>query len=535
MNKSDLGNYSKDYLIEKVFQLESEIQDLKKEQRKLRLSEKRFRLLFEQAPMSMQIMKPNSELVQVNQAWERMWGVPFEKVKAPDFALLNDKEAVRLGLMPLIKRAFEKGDVVRLPLMRYNPQKAYYTPHQKDERERWLRAILYPIHNEKGELVEAIMIHDDVTDLKRTEEALRESESKFRSLSDANIIGVVISDLNGKVIESNQAFLDVIGCSQDDIYEGNLNWLELTHDIDKPIDKDILQLLNKQENCPTHEKRIHTKNGKIKYVLVGCALLIQNKDLVISYVLDITERKQHEALLKEAHEELTRLSQVRSEFITMVSHELRTPLSVIREGINLILDEVDGPVNDEQKETLNLTQTNVDRLDRLVHLVMNFTKIQAGKLQLELKESDFRALCYEVYDFMALAANKKNIQFDIMLPEEEIVAVFDEDKVKQILINLLDNAIKFTPEHGRVCFELKNETDSVTFFIKDSGKGLSEDSAKDVSALLSQGEGEFAQREGGGRGLVVAKKLTDLHKGKLQLVSTSPQGTTFSITLPKSL
>lgn len=411
-----MANLTKQELLTKIDELTKQNQQKDKQIQDLQLSEERYRLLFDQAPFSIQVMNPEGQIIRANQVWRNLTKVDPEVLNASGYTVLKDEVLKAQGISDRIERGFS-GEITKIQPIPYNFSVHNPTTNEEVNRTLWLKALIYPIKNQKNEVVEVVLLHEDVTDKKVAEDILRTSEARLR----------------------------------------------------------------------------------------------------------------------QANEELVRLSQVRSEFITLVSHELRTPLTVIYEGINLLMDGVDGPVNEDQKETLILAKENVDRLSRLVYNVINFTKIQAGKYELELQENDLKEICHEVYDFMTLAAGKKGIHFNVDVPKRKIIAKFDADKIRQVLINLLDNAIKFTPEHGRVSLELKGDQDTVFLYVRDSGKGISGETKQRVEDLLLHGESRVSRvQEGHGLGLAIAVKLVMLHKGSLKLLETSPKGSVFVVTLPKT-
>lgn len=174
-----------------------------------------------------------------------------------------------------------------------------------------------------------------------------------------------------------------------------------------------------------------------------------NEDLR-KYAQKLEGRVQERTLeLERANEQLKQLSDLKSHFTSTVSHELRSPLCVIQEGVNIILNGCAGPVTEDQRETLVITNRNIERLIRLVNNVLDLSQIESGQIATLFESNNLKDLVSEIYNLMKVAAGRKNLQFTLTLPEGDLVAVCDADKIRQVLINLVDNAIKFTGDGGR--------------------------------------------------------------------------------------
>lgn len=248
---------------------------------------------------------------------------------------------------------------------------------------------------------------------------------------------------------------------------------------------------------------------------------------------EILERKRTEARLEEANKELQILNQVRSDFTSMVSHELRTPLTAIKEGITLVLDEIEGPLTDSQRETLSITKKSVDRLARLIQNVLTFSKMESGQFQADFEQTNIIALTKEVSELMTLAAHKKGVGFEHHLPRSPLHALCDADKLKQIMINLVDNALKFTDAGGRVSLRLIPKTTQFIIEVTDSGIGIHPKDQHKIFDMFNQSAYASSRKAGGvGMGLAICKKLAELHRGTIEVESSFGKGSTFRVALP---
>ena len=249
--------------------------------------------------------------------------------------------------------------------------------------------------------------------------------------------------------------------------------------------------------------------------------------IVLAAIIDITKRKQMEEELKKANEELERLSQIKSFFASMVSHELKTPLSSIKEGLQLILDGAEGPVNEAQKTILGIAKESVDRLARLANNVLGFSQLEAGKMKFLFEKTMLNKLLAEVYGMMKRAAEKKKIDFVLILPEEAVSAVCDRDKIKEVIINLVDNAIKFT-DQGKISIRLESDKNRVAIRVEDAGSGIKKENLDKIFEGMHR-------RGGSGLGLAICRQIITEHKGTISVKSIPGKGSKFSVVFPSRI
>jgi signal transduction histidine kinase len=216
----------------------------------------------------------------------------------------------------------------------------------------------------------------------------------------------------------------------------------------------------------------------------------------------------------------------------MVSHELRTPLIAIKTGVKLIFDGMAGEVNVEQKELLNIVRTNVDRLDRLISNVLDLQRLKSGKIMLNLEENDINEVIKEIHSSMHLVIEGKGLQFHLNLSDGLPSLRFDKDAIAQVLVNLINNAFKFT-DKGKIIVTTSKDNNFVCVAVKDSGVGIK----KNELAKLFQPFGQLThlkgkKREGSGLGLAICKEIIQLHGGKIWVESEPEKGSDFYFTLP---
>ncbi|MGK5093210.1 response regulator [Deltaproteobacteria bacterium TL4] len=254
----------------------------------------------------------------------------------------------------------------------------------------------------------------------------------------------------------------------------------------------------------------------------------------------ITTEKLSEALaekneqLKEHAQELKRLDKLKDEFLANTSHELRTPLNGIIGIAESLLDGATGELKQETKDNLSMITQSGKRLSNLVNDILDFSKMKNQELQLQLKAVDIRSMTDIVLKMSNTLIRNKPIQLYNKIPKDFPLIEADENRIEQILINLIGNAIKFTHEgHVTVSAEWKGNTARV--FIKDSGIGVPEEKQKLIFESFEQGDGSTARQYGGtGLGLSVSRKLIELHHGEITVQSRVGEGSTFIFSIPLS-
>lgn len=238
--------------------------------------------------------------------------------------------------------------------------------------------------------------------------------------------------------------------------------------------------------------------------------------------------------LKDANVRLQQLDQAKSEFLSIASHQLRTPLTGIKGYLSMILEGDFGSVPVKLKSILEDLFQNTDRLTRLVNVFLNVSRIESGRFELEKKEVDIVKMIEEVINEFKLNADKKNLKFDFIKPSKLVPFIsIDRDKVKDVLVNLVDNSIKYTPK-GKVEVILERDADQVKISVKDTGVGVKKEEVNNLFKKFVRGEGIAQIHTGGsGLGLYIAKNIIEAHQGKIWVESEGlNRGAAFIFTLP---
>lgn len=257
----------------------------------------------------------------------------------------------------------------------------------------------------------------------------------------------------------------------------------------------------------------------------GEPVVIDGHKQVVIAIEDITNRKKAEQRLKEVME-------MKSQFISTVSHELRTPLAAMKEGVAIVLDGVTGRLNKKQKKFLDIARRNTDRLDALVNDVLDFQKIEAGSVDLDIRDNDIKKIASEVHETMILSAKKKGVKLLLEFAEDLPKVKFDRSKIIQVLTNLVSNAIKFTPEKGRVCVNIRHENEELVISVSDTGIGIPKEDLIKIFDRFYRVKRHNEETKGTGLGLSIVKGIVTMHDGRTEVESQVNEGTTFRVFLP---
>jgi len=240
------------------------------------------------------------------------------------------------------------------------------------------------------------------------------------------------------------------------------------------------------------------------------------------------------ALYKEIdkkNEELKKFDKLKSQFVANVSHEFKNPLFVIDESLKIVLDGLMGDVNAKQEKMLKTGKRNVERLIRLVNDMLDLAKIEAGKMEIRREHFDISALVNEILTSYEGEISKKQIILNTNIPPRANLIWADKDKISEVVINLLSNALKYTPLKGNVSVKLVSTKQEVRFEISDSGSGIKK---QDFEKIFDKFERvTTGAQEGTGLGLPITKDIIELHKGKIWVESEIKKGSNFIFVIPK--
>jgi len=414
----------------------------------------------------------------------------------------------------------------------------FETIHQKKDGSQFPVEInLHSIDIDGKRLYQAVI--RDISARKRAEEALKQSEIRFRGFFENSMVGIFESTLEGKLTYVNSAFARILGYfSPEEMIESITNIVEQL--FADPCQREGIKLwIQEKGKVENFEALLIKKDGSKIWASIY-AILSKADDGKINYqgtIVDITERKRAEKLIedslqatKESAEALKAAVKAKSSFTAMVSHELRTPLAALRESTSQLLEGILGPINQEQKEYLEIAKRNIDRLNRLINEVLDFQRLEAGKMVFNMQDNDINEIVKECEKSMAIIAKNKKLDLVVSLNMNLPKVKFDHDKICQVIINLVNNALKGT-EKGGITISTIQKDGFAEVSIKDTGIGIK---SEDLPRLFQQYEQITRKAGGTGLGLAICRELVEAQGGKIWAESIFGQGTTMHFTLPVS-
>jgi PAS domain S-box-containing protein len=384
---------------------------------------------------------------------------------------------------------------------------------------------------------------DEIGEMARTVEvfrenavALRQTEARVRCLVEANVIGIYFWDVNDSIVDANDAFLAQLGYTRQDIKDGKIRWNEMTPPEFAAVDALAHEELRATGVCRPYEKEYVGKHGRRIPVLIGGTYISESRDQGVAFVLDISERKRAES---ERHARISAeaANQAKSDFLAAMSHELRTPLNAIL-GYAQILGQ-DRGMSERQSAGIATIEHSGRHLLMLINDLLDLSKIEAGKFELFPHPVAPVAFIAAVGDIIRVKADEKRLPFvcDIAADVPPVV-LLDDKRVRQVLLNLLGNAVKFT-ERGEVRLRVTaapgdDATTRLRFEVRDTGVGMAPD---ELVAIFNPFEqvGDVRQRAGGtGLGLAIGRQLVRLMGSDIEVDSRLGYGSCFwfELTVP---
>ena len=480
------------------------------------------------------VLTPEGVLIEVNRAALQAAGLAREQVLGRHFA-----ETYWWAWSPEVQGRLREA-MARAAAG--EPSRYDTTIRLADAQYMIIDFMLAPMVNTEGRVTHLIPSAIDVTDRKRVEDELRESEARFRQLADSMPQIVWSSGADGKVDWFNDRWYELTGLSRGE--RGNEPWIEVLHPEDRGVAlRAWAESLRTGRTYEVEYRFRVAQSGEYRWHL-GRALPIRDElGRIIRWFGTATEiddqkrlqaeREQFLTRERNARAEAERANRMKDEFLATISHELRTPLNAMLGWAQLLRR---SPLEGTVAQGVEIIERNARIQAQLVEDLLDMSRIISGKMRLNIRQVDLLAVIEAALEAVRPAAQAKEIRLQRALDPMTGPVRGDAARLQQVIWNLLSNAIKFTPKGGWVSVQLERAGSSAAVHVKDSGQGISPDFLPHMFNRFSQADSSAARQHGGlGLGLSIVRHLVELHGGTVEAQSPGPgQGATFSVSLPVS-
>lgn len=405
-----------------------------------------------------------------------------------------------------------------------------------DGKRALLETIKTPMFDKKGHLIGVLGIGHDITKRKITENILREKEEKFRALfeqaGDYSFILEYDKTRGFIIADANESSVKFHGFTRDEIIGKAITELDIEKD--KETINEFFKRLWAGETI--HFETTHKRKDGTAFPVEVTAKAVQLPDktpIVLTTEHDITQRKKNEELLIREKEAAESADKLKSAFLATMSHELRTPLNSIIGFSGILLQGKAGPLTEEQKKQLGMIQSSGNHLLSLINDILDLSKIEAGQVSPKLEILNLNEILEEIIKLTTPLAKNKGDSL-ILNSQESLEIITDRLRLRQIIFNLVDNAIKFTNK-GFITINCNKEEKFAVIEVSDTGIGIKEEDQKKLFKPFIQIESYLARKHyGSGLGLSICKKLVELLGGTINVNSEQGKGSTFTVRLPIS-
>ncbi len=407
----------------------------------------------------------------------------------------------------------------------------------KDGKLHWLLVSKVPLKDIHGKIIGIVGITHDITERKEAEDHLKQVSTRLALATRASGVGVWDLDIvNNSLLWEDQMFA-LYGAAKEDFGVGAETWLEKIHPDDRAAAEAEIRMAVSGEKEFNTEFRVIWPDGSVHNLRALAAVVRDDNGKPVRMIgtnWDISEQKENEAALINAKQTADIASKAKSEFLANMSHEIRTPLNGVI-GFTDLLQKT--PLNKIQRQYVENVNTSGHSLLGIINDILDFSKIEAGKMELDFIRTDIIELAGQTSDIIKFHASQKNIELLLNIqPEMPRFALVDPTRLKQILINLLGNAVKFTSEGEvelKVSFTKKDDVSGYFMFsVRDTGIGISEAQQKTLFRAFTQADSSTTRKFGGtGLGLTISNMLAEKMGSKIEIRSEPGKGSCFFLTI----
>ena len=425
------------------------------------------------------------------------------------------------------------------PLLGYTEREVW-----QDGRSRWALTSKLPLRDSRGEIAGTFGISKDITALKEAQDRLEQAESNYKSIVENAIDGIFQTTPDGHYIKANMALARIYGFDGPEELIANRTDIEHQVYVEPNRRSQFVEVLRRAGRVDHFESQVYRRDRSVIWISENARAVRDASDHLLYYegtVEDITARKRAEEELSRANSELAaardaalQSAQAKSRFLANTSHEIRTPMNAIIGMSGLLMDT---PLTAEQRDYVETIRDSALGLLTVINDILDFSKIESGKINFEASDFNPRETIEDTAELLAERAFSKGIEFAVWVDHDLPPRVRgDSARLRQVLTNLLGNAIKFTPQGGDVLlraerFEINGNEARLRFLVKDTGIGIAPESQAKIFEAFEQADGSTTRKYGGtGLGLAISRQLVTRMGGQIGVESEEGKGSTFWFT-----
>lgn len=496
-------------------------------------SESMFYGIMEAAPDALVVVDSQGQIAYINSQTEHVFGYDREELLGKTIEVLIPERFRESHLR-------QRDEYVAHPRKRPMGIGMELWGRRKDGSEFPVEIALSPIRTEESMLITAAI--RDITERKKASEALSESQERFERAFEFAATGMALVSLEGRWLRVNRALCKILGYSEQELLEKSFQ--DHTHPDDLEKSEEAYRKLNSGElETYQMENRYRHEDGHVVWAWLSVSLVHHQKGAplyAIAQIQDITERKRIEQEVRDRSAELERMNQhlqeidrLKDEFVNTAAHELRTPLTSVMGYAEFLEEDFEGQLCLKHREFVSQIQAGARRLQRIVDDMLDFARLEAETLKLNLQSADLAQVIRTELESLRPQAKAAQLELLTRGLDSPVMAEIDPKRIGQVILNLVGNAIKFTRRGGSITVTLAHGPTEARIEVADSGIGISPQDQQHLFKKFFRVDQSNTREKGGtGLGLSITKALIEAHGGTIGASSEQGVGSTFWVTLP---
>jgi PAS domain S-box-containing protein len=470
-------------------------------------AEKTLHALIESIPQFVWIERADGSIAYSNQRWRDYLAINAEEVHGSKWKeCLHPDDQQRV--LAVRQASIDAGEPFEIEHRLRNSTNGEY---------RWFLVRGLPLKDDQGVILQWFGTSTDINEQKRTEDALRQSQERVQMLMSSNVMGISVTQ-DEEIIDANDTFLRMTGYSREDLQHRHLSWSDMTAPEYLAISQKAHQQMKSHKYMDPYEKEFILKDGGRAAVLVGGVRTQLNPFQSICFVLDNSARRE--------------LEQRKDDFLSMASHELRTPLTSLKLQTQILQKRLMKQNIPNVEAALVRMEAQITTATRLIEELFDLSRIQADKLEYAQETVNLNELLQEIVEVLQQTQKTHTIILHDAVPN--ILMEGDRDRIGQVFLNLISNAIKYSPNADRIEVDIKTLAETVTISVRDHGIGIPPEQQKKIFErfyrAVTPNQSAFP---GLGMGLFIVETIVKHHGGVIALESEMGTGSNFQVTFPR--